>query len=97
MDVKFVALRAISDLGGQIYPLDDMSLTKIKFMDMEFSGLGELFLGLDESGSGSSTLVVLGVWLSLEKDSTKMDEIIDLGIVGLDKCLGRLDESKAIS
>ena len=97
MDVKFVALRVISTLGSQIYPLDEKSLAEIEFMEMDLSGLGKLFLGLGESDSGSPTFAVLGVWLSLEKDSTKLDEIIDLEIMGLDDCMNKLGESQAIS
>ena len=63
---------------------------------MDFSRLSELFLGLSELGIGSPSFAVLGVWLSLEKDSIKMDGIIDLGIMGLDECLSKLGESKAI-
>ena len=81
MDVKFVALRVISTQGGQIYPFDEMSLAEIEFRDMDFSGISEVFLGLGESVSGSPTFDVLGVWLSLEKDSTKMNEIVDLEIM----------------
>ena len=55
MDVKFVTLRVISTLGSKIHPLDEMSSTKIEFMDMDFRGLGESFVGLGESGIGSPT------------------------------------------
>ena len=41
MDVKFMTLRVISTLGGQIYTLDAMSSTEIDCMDMEFGGLAE--------------------------------------------------------
>ena len=97
MDVKFITLRVISTLGGQIYTLDEMSSTEIEFMDMDFSGFGESFLGLGESSVGYPTFCFRGIWLSLEGDSTEMDVIIDLEIMGLDECMNKLGESKAIS
>ena len=56
MHVKFVTLRAISTLGGQIYVLDALSPTKIDWIDMDFGGLDESSMGLSESGYGSPNL-----------------------------------------
>ena len=58
MHVKFVTLRVISTLGGQIYTLDAMSSTETDYKDMDLGGLTELFIGLGDLGIGSPTFSV---------------------------------------
>ena len=50
MDIKFVALRIKRTLGGQIYDLDALRPAVIDCIVLEKEGLGESFMGLDESG-----------------------------------------------
>ena len=49
MNVKFVTLRTIWTLGGQIYGLDALRPTEIDCIVLEKEGLGESFMGLGES------------------------------------------------
>ena len=56
MNVKFVTLRVISTLGGQIYVLDALSPTKIDCMHFDFRELDESFLGLGKLGRGPLNL-----------------------------------------
>ena len=58
MHIKFVTLRVIWTLGGQIYVLDALSPTKIGLVDLDFGGLGESLIGLGDSGYGSPTFSV---------------------------------------
>ena len=53
MDVKFVTLRVLWTLGGQIYVLDVIRPTKIDCMVLDIVGLGELLMRLGESGHSS--------------------------------------------
>ena len=50
MDIKFVALRIIWTLGGQIYGLDAFWLIKADCIVWDKEGLDDSFMGLGESG-----------------------------------------------
>ena len=50
MNIKFVALHIKGALGGQIYDLDALRPAKIDCIVLDIEGLGELFMGLGESG-----------------------------------------------
>ena len=50
MNVKFVTLRVLWTLGGQIYVLNALRPLMIDCIVLDMEGLGDSFLGLDESG-----------------------------------------------
>lgn len=78
MHVKFVTLRVISTLGGQIYTVDVISPIEIDWMDLDFGGLDESFIGLGELGHDSLTFFVLSNLVESRRGLNKMDANMDL-------------------
>ena len=50
MHIKFVTLRVIWTLGGQLYILNVLSPPEIGCMDLDIEGLDESLIRLDELG-----------------------------------------------
>ena len=68
MNVKFVTLRVIWTLRGQIYVLDALSPTKIDWIFLDMEGLDELLIRIGELGhSFPQSFLILSNLLSLKR------------------------------